>query len=658
MATFLEAVIDAQRGKYKDADALLDRLRGTIGRFPEAYLVASEIKFRLNQLDQAQEFAKRSIAQAGDQPRAYQLISMIALKRGDLEGAIAALERAVQLAPNDAGMLGTLGQTYIAHGDMEKAKAVFGRAALAAPNNPQIATARAIAEYATGDRQAGVTGLSRVFNAGKGSVLAGPPLVIEALQIGQIDVAEEAAGQLVAHDPHDPSYQELMAAVRIAQHDYAGAEKLLRSVLARSPNLSSARRDLLEVYLVTNRIGQARQLYLDRLKAKPDDIESLEALADLAFHEKNDAEAIRLLTQAQNATPHDPKPSLRILALLEARKKWPEAIGRSRGLAAKFPNDVSVQDALAHLYWASGNHAAAQAAYKAAIARFPNYAPIFSHYAAVFVSDRNYAAAAPLALRAVKLDPRSVDLKRAYVSLVYLANGADAAFFAAQAVMGDKSGAAAALIAADVLEANNNRVAAIALLEKRQAQNPSTALAVRLAMLYQANNAIDKALLVLEPWAAGHPKDVEARFALAQVESAAGKVNQALNQYEWLAVQKPDNAVVLNNLAWLYDLKHDPRARATAEKAVKFAPASGSVADTLGWIVVEQGDPAGAMKYLAQASASQPANATIQYHYAFALSKTGRADEARDILQKLLKKNPRPDTKSAAETLLTKLGGR
>ena len=111
----------------------------------------------------------------------------------------------------------------------------------------------------------------------------------------------------------------------------------------------------------------------------------------------------------------------------------------------------------------------------------------------------------------------------------------------------------------------------------------------------------------------------------AQVDSATGQLDKALAQYEWLATQRPDNPLILNNLAYLYDSKHDPRARPTAEKAMKLAPASGSVADTLGWILIEQGDTADAAKYLGQASASRPADSTIQYHYAVLLRRRVRA---------------------------------
>jgi putative PEP-CTERM system TPR-repeat lipoprotein len=657
MGLYLQATIDAQRGKFKDADALLDKLRGAMSGFPPAYLMSAEVKFRLNQMGQAETFARKFIAQAGDQPRAYQLLGAIALKRGDVVDGIALLEKAAKLAPDDPNGLVALAQAYTAHGDLDKAKAVFDRAALKAPGNPSIAAERAVADFGTGNQQASVAELSEIFKGGKGGFMAGPPLVIEALQLGQLDVADAAVRQLLTHDPANPSYQELLAAVKIGQHDYAGAETLLRALLAKQPNLASARRDLAQVYLGTNRDAQARALYQDRLRAEPNDVESLEALADIAFRDKDDAGAIRLLTVAQNAAPANPQPSLRIIAILAARKKWPDAIARARTLKAKFGNDAGVEDELDQLYFRSGDRAASATAYKSAAAKFPAYAPIFAHYAAVLASDKNYAAATPVALRATQLDPRSQQLKGAYVSLVYLAKGADAALSASQSVIADTTGTAAVLMTADVLESNNNRAAAIALLEKRQAQAPSAPFVVRLAGLYQRDNRTGQALALLDAWTAAHPDDIDARFALAGIESAAGSLDKALAQYEWLVTQKPDNPAILNNLAWLYDWKHDPRARATAEKAMRLAPRSGSAADTLGWILEEQGDNADAMKYLAQASGLQPADGTIQYHYAVVLAKTGKDAEARAVVQKLLKMNIQAGTKSQAELLLARLDG-
>ena len=132
----------------------------------------------------------------------------------------------------------------------------------------------------------------------------------------------------------------------------------------------------------------------------------------------------------------------------------------------------------------------------------------------MLAADKNYADAAQLAQHAVQLDPRSPDLKRAYVTLTYLAHGTDAAFTASQAVTADKTGLAATLLTAAVLDSNNNRAGAIALLEKRQAQSPSGSIVVRLAALYQIDKRPQQAIALLDSWASAHSSDVDARFML------------------------------------------------------------------------------------------------------------------------------------------------
>src|ERR1041385_5248540 len=108
MALFLQATVDAQKGRFKEANAAFDKLRGAMSAFPPAYLIAAQVKLKLNQVSQAEEFLQKYVSQGGDQPKAYELLGLIALKRGDSIRAIAMLEKAVKLAPGDAEAAGML----------------------------------------------------------------------------------------------------------------------------------------------------------------------------------------------------------------------------------------------------------------------------------------------------------------------------------------------------------------------------------------------------------------------------------------------------------------------------------------------------------------------------------------------------------------------
>ncbi|MDZ7644748.1 MAG: tetratricopeptide repeat protein [Woeseiaceae bacterium] len=78
--------------------------------------------------------------------------------------------------------------------------------------------------------------------------------------------------------------------------------------------------------------------------------------------------------------------------------------------------------------------------------------------------------------------------------------------------------------------------------------------------------------------------------------------------------QNPDNFTALNNLAWLYFTSGDSRAEALARRAYEAAPDNGSVADTLGWILVSNGSLDEGVDLLRRAVELSDGRATIRYH--------------------------------------------
>src|SRR5690606_4268295 len=76
----------------------------------------------------------------------------------------------------------------------------------------------------------------------------------------------------------------------------------------------------------------------------------------------------------------------------------------------------------------------------------------------------------------------------------------------------------------------------------------------------------------LERWLRSHASDVPVRFALAEALKASDRRAEAQAEYERILAREPDNAVALNNLAWLYYQRSDKRAEATARKAYSLAP--------------------------------------------------------------------------------------
>jgi predicted Zn-dependent protease len=89
--------------------------------------------------------------------------------------------------------------------------------------------------------------------------------------------------------------------------------------------------------------------------------------------------------------------------------------------------------------------------------------------------------------------------------------------------------------------------------------------------------------------------------------------------------------------------------------AAKLAPDNPNVLDTLGWILVQQGQVQRGLEWLGKAKAKAPRSDAIRYHHAAALARAGNRAEARKALQQLLNDSPEFDDADAARALLKTL---
>ena len=657
MAAYVDAVVKARQGKFQAADEALDKLRPSMAYFPGAYFLAGEIKFKLNQFAQAEDYLTKFIAQQQNEPGAYEVLGILAMKRGDTERAIAMLEKARGLT-QDPGAAILLSQAYLAHGDAGKAVALMDEVNAAAPNNANVESQRALTHFALGDPGGSLAQLSGLFKSGAGDLKAGPSLVLSQLRAGRVADAANTAQVLVKHEPDNVLYQELAGATLVAQRSYPAAEAIFKRILAKQPSLVSARRSLAQVYLSTNRADEAIALFTDWIAKNPKDLKAKQALAEMFATRKDYGNAQKLLIDANVLNSGDPNAGLQLVRVYEIQRNWPAAINAAKALHTQFTNNEAVADTLGRLYSESGDAKSSLAAYSSATAAFPRSAEIWNNYATALAAAKNLPGALDAIGRAHALAPDSLMYQRGLIEMTYLVNGKDAALSVGQTFSSNTPQApVAAIMTASVMDRHGKGADAVALLEATQAKTPASAVTMLLSKHYVADKNPRKAIALLELWTKSHPDDADARFGLAQLYGSSNNFPAALQQFEWLSTKRPNDSVVLNNLAWLYSEKKDPRAQAIAERAYRAAPQSGSVADTLGWILVGKGDMAGGLRYLQQASQASPGEAAIQYHFAVALTKNNRAADARVILLKLVNSDASPDVKRSAKALLVQMKG-
>jgi predicted Zn-dependent protease len=264
-------------------------------------------------------------------------------------------------------------------------------------------------------------------------------------------------------------------------------------------------------------------------------------------------------------------------------------------------------------------------------------------------------AAATIA-EARKLDPNNIGLAVQEIGIIG-ERSADDAIAAAQRLanqMPDQP--AAQVVEGDYLLTLKRPADSTAAYQRAFQAHPSLPLAERLAGAAERDGKTAEAGKILKDWLAAHPDDVGARISVANFALGQKEWADAKARYEGVLKLSPNNPLVMNNLAVLYQRDgDDAKALDYAQRAHTAAPRSPQIADTLGWIMVRKDDVPNGLKYLEQAHAGAPDDLDVEYHLAFALDRTGKKADAVDHLKKVIAAGRDFDSKKDAEALLAEL---
>jgi predicted Zn-dependent protease len=257
----------------------------------------------------------------------------------------------------------------------------------------------------------------------------------------------------------------------------------------------------------------------------------------------------------------------------------------------------------------------------------------------------------------------------------------------------DPGMADAYLLAAEIAGEHKQPALAMADLEKIAPTDPlSPVVQLRLANLYARNNRVPDALALLHRLAAAYPNRPDPLIALGDVFSDQKQFTAAIQSYDqaiamirhpkpndwvifyargaaeerahqWPRAEadmnralelQPDQPYVLNFLGFsLADRNEDlPLAHDMIARALNARPNDGAIVDSMGWVLLRQGDTAGALRLLEKAAELEPEDPSITGHLGDAYWSAGRRIEAEDQWRRALVLNPEPDDQARIEARL------
>ena len=654
---YLKALAHYQQQQLDPAKASVQRALKQAPVHLPSHLLAGTIAYQQQRLNQAEQQLRRYRRSDPDNRQANMLLAATLLKLKQPEKAIEVLE------PGACGRGGcpvpvTTRQRLPQSWRYRQGLDTLEQAAAMAPDAAGIRTQLAIGQLAQGDVEQGISELQSAVDLGAELVQADILLVMAHLQRQEFDQALAAIDTLTGKLPDNPMPLNFKGVALLGTGDRTAARQAFAAALKLQPEFLPAHLNLARLDLIAGDTVAAQARYRKVLSYDKGNLKALLALAALAERGGQVEKTTQWLKQAHQQHPEAIQPALLLVQQYLQQDETTRALDLAQTVAVAHPRDPRVLKVLAQVQLKAGEVKPALGTLRKLIEAEPQSAQ--AHYL--------------LGVVQVKLK----DSKAARLSLQQ-AIQLQADYPAAQLLLGrlsiaDKDYAEALAIAADLRKAHSEAPYGDELTGDVQAARkayPQAAKAYALAYgkaasaslaqkLYQSRLRLgdtEAAHQALRQWLADHPDDVPTRSLLAQSQLSAGQPAAAIEAYRKLLEVDSDNVNALNNLAWLYQGENNPQGIEYAERAYQLAPHRPEVIDTLGWLLVQHGDTNRGLVLLQEATTKAPHLPDIRYHMAAALAKAGRPEEARQVLDRLLKSDKAFPERDQAEVLRKQLGG-
>lgn len=630
MLIYTQALLDFREGKLPAAQENLQRvLRAAPEHLPSNLLMGAVLR-GLGLFSQAEQYLRKFLDAHPGHPYASKLLATVLMNIGTPDTALALIEPLLPAHQQDLELLSLAGELHMRLRQFSKAAGYLERAARLAPQETMLHAALAMSHMGMGDNSRAIAELERATRMDAKSSRAGVLLVLSQLRNKEYRKALESVKRLEAQQQGNPMVQNLKGGVLLMNRDTAGARASFEMALKFEPLYMPALNNLTQMDLKEKKPEQARLRLQAALGNDKKNADVMTALADLALTQSKAQEARTWLEQIVRDHPDNVEASLRLVTFYARTNELSKALVLAQKLQATNPSNSNVLAMLAELQTRGGDKDGSLENWTKLAVLQPTSAELQLRIADACTAVKDHDGAAKALNKALALRP---DYPQAQVALTRLLISQQNWALALQTVRGFQKargdGALGYKLEGDLLMAQKQMQPALALYQKAYDLQPSAPTLIPLYSALVQNGKTPEARARMRQWLDKHADDRTTRLYFANSLLAEKDFPASVAQFEQLLKLAPDHAVVMNNLAWLYQQQKDPRALGMAEQAHKAAPADPIILDTLGWILVGQGQLDRALPLLKQAAALAPANTDIRHHLGIAMGKSGARQAAR-----------------------------
>jgi putative PEP-CTERM system TPR-repeat lipoprotein len=605
-------------------------------------VLMARIDLQLQQFASAEAHLRQALKMAPGHREARRLLAAGYLRAGQAAKAQQALQPMLDDGDRaDPQLLLLAGEASLASGDVAQATRYYEQAAARGQKTALAAAQTRLGQiaFASGRPEVGMERLDSASTADPSFRQTDLARIASLLRAGHLDKALAAAKALEKKSPNDPTSHHLVGTVQLARRDRAAARASFERALALNPMFVPSARALSELDIADRKPEVAQRRYDAMIAKEPRNATLHLALAELrARTGARPEDVIKTLQDAVAADPSSDDARIALIAALARTGNTRGALTAAQEASAAQPSSAQILQMLAVLQAEVGDHQQSLETLRKVSQLQPGNALPYQRVAARQAQNKQYDKAVDALRIAKELVPADLGLSRDLI-LVYLAAGrtADALAEARSVQRSAPRKSAGWLLESQVHEhARDHAAAEKALRQGLKVEPDAGLLAARLHGALIAAGKTDDAEAFVRKWLADYPKDTALRIYLGDRDLAAKNFRGAAAQYKAVLAVDANNVVALNNLAWIAGQTDDPNALGYAERAVRLAPDSAAVLDTMGTLLVARGEAERGVDYLARASRIAPDRADIRLNYAKGLVRAGRKDQARRELEAML----------------------
>jgi putative PEP-CTERM system TPR-repeat lipoprotein len=654
-ANYVAGVLTFREKKFPEAQIFLDEALKYNSKHVQATFYRGVAHLAQNHLAQADQDISRVYSTLPDSIKVHQIFAQIKFNRKDFGKAKELLQPVLIARPDDVFSLGLMGQIETALGNISEGNRYLEKVIELKPNEDNVIALLGMNYLASGDIGKGIERLQQIDKDSPQSKASQFQIVLAYIRTKDFDKASEAIDRLREESRSELLADNLSGLLHRAKGQGEEAKRYFKKVLAASPGNSAASLNLAEMAVEEKDFPAAYDFYDGLLKAQPRHLQAKLKKAELLAKENRvkELESVLISAIGDHPTAIQPKVILSAFYIQSGQPARAQTIlGELKEVQNKNPQVLSL---LAKAQLQDKQPSRALKSAKRLVELSPKSAQSFFTLAQVYEANRDLKNMRTALEQSLKLRPNYTEAKIALVKLcVVTGESKEANKLLSELIKETPSALNIVRLQGWVALKTGQPKKAILFYEKAFEKVPSTNSVTNLARAQWQSEAHLEGQELLKQWNEKYPKDLLVRYLRSEFYTQLNENKEAIIQLEEILTLQPNNAIVLNDLAWQLKNQDKVKALSYAEKAYELSPSSVAIIDTLAMILLEHNQYQRAVDLLERVAVSSSAP-VLQYHLALALDRNGQSDDSINKLKELLSRSEKFKERKEAELLLKRL---